>query len=72
MNTPTKNTNCLQGLACPKCSNDNMLIITGMSEFEVYDNGTASFGDVAWDNDSHTECPECNFEGALKDFDTTS
>ena len=63
-----KNTNCLEGLACPKCGNDERLIIHGQSAFEVCDDGTDGHGDVEWDDGSHTRCPQCNFEGNLCEF----
>ena len=65
-----KNTNCLEGLACPKCGNDERLIIQGESAFEVTDDGTGTHWDVYWDDSSHTACPnrDCNFEGNLCEF----
>ena len=65
-----KNTNCLEGLACPKCGNDERLIIQGESAFEVTDDGTGRHWDVYWDDSSHTVCPNrvCNFEGNLCEF----
>ncbi len=64
------NTNCLEGLACPKCGNDGRLYIHGMSVFEVFDDGTARHWNVEWDDDSHTVCPisDCKFEGKLGEF----
>lgn len=63
-----RNTNCLEGLACPKCGNDERLFIVGMSVFEVVDDGTVEHEDVEWDDSSHTRCPQCNFVGNLCEF----
>lgn len=63
------NTNCLEGLRCPQCGNNAKLVIAGNSFFEVTDDGTESHGDVEWDNNSATRCPECHFAGLLKQFD---
>ena len=66
----SKNTNCLGGLACPKCGNDERLFIQGESVFEVTDDGTNRHWDVYWDDSSHTVCPkhDCSFEGNLCEF----
>ena len=62
------NTNCLEGLRCPKCKQDDMLHIAGTSLFHVVDDGTLQHEDIEWDDDSFARCPQCNFEGILKDF----
>ena len=63
-----RNTNCLEGLACPQCGNDERLFIVGMSVFEVVDDGTLEHESVEWDDSSHTRCPQCNHEGNLCEF----
>ena len=68
----SENTNCLEGLKCPECGNDERLVIHGTSAFEVYDDGTNRHWDVEWDDRSHAVCPnhDCNFEGQLGEFRT--
>ena len=64
------NTNCLEGLACPKCGQDQTLEITGSAVFHVHDDGTEGYEDVEYDMNSPTACPgpECDFDGDLGDF----
>jgi hypothetical protein len=62
------NTNCLEGIQCPACSNEDRFRIAGTSLFTVTDEGTEDHGDVEWDDGSYAECPECGRRGALKDF----
>jgi hypothetical protein len=64
----TTNTNCLEGIKCPDCGNEDRFFIAGETVFTVTDDGTEDHGDIAWDDDSYTRCPECDREGALKDF----
>lgn len=63
------NSNCLEGLRCPECKQEDALKIVGTSLFHVIDGGTESHEDaVEWDEKSITRCPSCNFEGVLEDF----
>jgi len=62
------NKNCLEGLRCPECKQEDVLEIMGTTLFRVVDDGTDSHTDVEWDCNSYTRCPQCNFEGTLKDF----
>ena len=62
------NTNCLVGLRCPQCKNENRLMIEGTSMFEVLDDGTESHGDVEWDDDSSAQCPVCHLTAGLALF----
>lgn len=62
------NTNCLEGIRCPKCSQEDRFFITGCAQFEVTDDGSEAVGDHEWDEGSSTRCPECNHIAPLKDF----
>jgi DNA-directed RNA polymerase subunit RPC12/RpoP len=62
------NTNCLEGISCPKCGNDSRLIVAVRSLAEVTDDGAETFGDMEWDEGSYAECPECGHQGALGEF----
>jgi Zn ribbon nucleic-acid-binding protein len=66
----SKNTNCLEGIRCPKCGQDDSLRIAGSSIFTVVDDGTEDHGDVEWDEDSWALCPACEYEGKLGMFHT--
>lgn len=71
----SKNINCLEGLACPKCGQDDELLVVAKMWVSLRDDGTDPFadstkmcGDVEYDNDSSAQCPECGFHGELRDF----
>lgn len=65
---PVPNTNCLEGIKCPDCGNEDTFRIAGTTIFTVTDEGTEDHGDVEWNDDSHAECAECGREGPLKEF----
>ena len=54
------NTNCLEGIQCPACGNEDRFRIAGKAFFTVTDDGTDDYGDVEWDDDSDAECAECH------------
>lgn len=62
------NTNCLDGLRCPKCGQEDQLKIVALITCVVTDEGSEAVGCHDWDQDSPTTCPECVFSGKLKDF----
>jgi hypothetical protein len=63
------NTNCLQGMQCPKCKSLEPFAIEVTTTFSVSDEGTGDqLGDTHWDNDSYCECCQCVFIGTVKDF----
>jgi hypothetical protein len=62
------NTNCLEGMACPKCGSEGPFKIECKTYFEVYDSGTGDHEDVVWDEDSLIECMECHHDGTVFDF----
>jgi len=62
------NTNCLEGIACPKCGNDSRIYIEAKTLAVVMDDGAETFGHMEWDGDSYTECPECGHRGTLAEF----
>ena len=67
------NTNCLEGIRCPKCAQEDRFMIAAKIIAEVTDDGadvaSPMYGNgFEWDDDSYCRCPECDFEGKLKDF----
>lgn len=62
------NTNCLEGIACPKCGNESRFRIQVRTLANVTDDGAETFGDMEWDDSSYAECPECGRHGTLADF----
>lgn len=62
------NANCLEGIRCPACGQQDRFKITALITCLVTDNGSEPVGDHEWDDDSSTHCPECGFDGKLKSF----
>lgn len=62
------NTNCLEGLRCPKCKNEVSLLISGVCLFEVYDDGAEPCGHTEWGERSLCICPRCNHQSTLLYF----
>lgn len=62
------NENCLQGIRCPACGQEDRLKITALITCVVTDDGSDPVGDHEWDDDSGTHCPNCGFDGKLKAF----
>jgi hypothetical protein len=69
----SSNQNCLQGIKCPQCGNEDRFLIAATVVADVTDGGA----DVAsplygngfeWDDKSMTRCPECDRDGPLADF----
>jgi hypothetical protein len=62
------NNNCLRGIKCPRCGQEDRFRITAIITCIVTDDGSDPVGDHYWDDDSSTSCPECEFHGSLKQF----
>jgi len=62
------NENCLEGVKCPKCEQEDVFKIVGVSTFTVLDDGTDVHGDVEWDDDSTCTCGGCSWVARLGDF----
>ena len=60
--------NCLDGVRCPKCSQDDRFAITAVTECHVTDDGSEAVGDHVWDDESATRCPQCGHAGPLSEF----
>lgn len=66
------NENCLKGIRCPECGQEDVFKILGTAVFVVTDEGTDEFYEAEWDDTSTTRCPECNFVGAMRAFQESS
>jgi hypothetical protein len=65
----TNNTNCLEGVKCPKCGQEDAFKIEGSCIFTVTDDGTEDEGNShEWDDTNYCECPECGHHGTVGDF----
>ena len=62
------NSNCLAGIACPKCGNESRIYIEARMLVEVRDDGAEPFGDMEWGDGSYAECPKCCHRGTLEEF----
>ena len=62
------NSNCLEGMACPKCKSEEPFRIEMKSMIKIYDEGTDHHEDTEWDENSYCECCECDYHGKVKDF----
>lgn len=66
------NTNCLDGMQCPKCKSFEPFKIEVKTVIKVFDNGTDNHDDTEWDADSYCECCVCGFFATVADFSETS
>ena len=64
------NSNCLEGIRCPECGSEEPFNISAQAVFRVCDDGTESYGDVEWDDNSAIMCLECWHRGKVKAFKT--
>lgn len=69
------NTNCLEGMRCPECGNEDKLLILAEVWVAMTDEGSDPFdddlklrGDIDYDNDSSCSCPQCGHEDELRKF----
>jgi hypothetical protein len=66
------NTNCLEGIRCPRCKQEDVIYIVASHEVRVTDDGTEDEGgDWEWNHGSETRCGDnaCAFTGPLRDFE---
>ena len=66
------NDNCLEGVRCPRCGNEDRLFIRASILAEVTDDGAdiARDTDIDWSDASATRCPDCGETGTLAHFQT--
>lgn len=62
------NENCLKGMRCPRCEQDERLKIEVRTVVMMYDDGDSGQGDLHWEDESYCECPECGHYGVVRDF----
>ena len=68
------NQNCLAGVKCPECENEDRFLIVTTILADVTDDGAdiADGSDMHWDDASMTRCPDCDRDGPLFEFHTPS
>lgn len=62
------NSNCLAGIRCPKCGDEDEFRIAASSIFEITDDGTGDHEDVEWGGESYIQCRACDHEGTVREF----
>jgi ssDNA-binding Zn-finger/Zn-ribbon topoisomerase 1 len=69
------NANCLEDKQCPKCKQEDEVLILTAVWISLKDEGTDPFsdslknlGDTDYDEKAVARCPECGFEGTVADF----
>lgn len=64
------NTNCLEGVRCPNCGQENRFTITALVDCDVTDDGAWATDNshYDWDGDSPCTCPACGRHGRLREF----
>jgi hypothetical protein len=64
------NNNCLFGIQCPKCGNageENRIIVVGLAEFDLTDDGTDMRPVPEFEDDAPMACG-CGYKGTYDDF----
>lgn len=62
------NTNCLEGMRCPNCGQEDRFKIQGTCMFDVTDNGSEACGNHEFNGESYCQCTECDRYGKLAEF----
>lgn len=63
------NENCLAGMRCPECGNDEPFKIAITAYAIMYDEGSEEIEEeITWDDASYCECQACLFAGTVADF----
>jgi hypothetical protein len=62
------NTNCLEGIRCPTCGNEDRFMIEATAWVEVLDSGIDDYEETDWTDDSSIVCQHCYHFGTVKKF----
>jgi hypothetical protein len=63
------NTNCLEGIRCPRCGYEDEFDIDATCTVTVTDEGTSDRGhDYEWGESNHCFCKQCCYGGELRTF----
>ncbi len=63
------NTNCLEGIRCPKCGHEDSFKVEATVLVRVEDDGvTDDLSESQFDVDHYCECDNCHYSGTIKDF----
>jgi hypothetical protein len=64
----TANTNCLEGLQCPKCKSYGPFDIEVVSTARIHDDGVEEYTGADFDEGSVCVCVNCKFVGGVTDL----
>lgn len=68
----TVNTNCLEGMRCPSCGQNNCFMVDAIwhGQVHVYEDGTdeMSGGHTEWKDEFPAACVECPWTGKVEDL----
>lgn len=62
------NENCLIGLRCPKCGQEEPLQIRASTWVTMYDDSSGECTELDWDDSSEIICDGCNASGTVGEF----
>jgi hypothetical protein len=70
------NTNCLEGMSCPVCGQEEEILVRARMWVSLRDDGTDAYadsldmrGEVEYDDESDAACTACRFEATLAAFE---
>lgn len=70
MKSGHKNKNCMIGLRCPRCGEDDAVMVYASAWMRIIDEGVDTpEGAIDYDEQSMASCPECNHCGSFKDWE---
>lgn len=59
------------GLCCPKCRQDDRLMVQITNTAKLHGDGTEAVGDDEWSIDSPCGCTDCNYWSTVTEFTVT-
>lgn len=62
------NSNCLEGIRCPKCKDYYCFYIQVLTCAEFTDEGCGDYHDMEWTDKSEVRCHNCDHLGVMRDF----
>lgn len=62
------NNNCLEGMCCPECNQEDCFDISVQTWARMRDDGVEDYQGCEYDKNSACFCPECGFAGKVSDF----
>lgn len=64
----SKNHNCLEGIACPKCKQEDVFSIVTTCKALVHDDGIEGTNRHEWNSNASITCRECMYSGTVAEF----